>query len=233
MMEEKYLDIDLNCHVVYSEVCKKIIQEKIAIHYPENKDEIWSQIQQQYVDYLKKWRTDLGGKRNYHNGQGGTYDSIAMMCYWVVCKEKTDIKEVEEMMNSLFLPSFRKLSFVDINKPFWKKILYYSFKVAAKKCSKWPDYDMEVAPYKKDEPIYYEFKTCPIADFARKFSLEEVIPAICNPDYAGLAYMSANLIRKGNCCSDDKCDYTICGDKDELCKKHPQYVDEKGYIRNK
>ncbi len=175
MMEEKYLDIALNCHVIYSDACKKIIQEKVAIHYPEDKEEIWQQIQQQYVDYLKKWRTDLGGKRNYHNAQGGTYDSIAMMCYWVVCKEKTDIKEVEEMMNSQFLPSFSKLSFVDINKPFWKKILYYSFKVAAKKCSKWPDYDMRVAPYKKDEPIYYEFKTCPIADFARELSLQEVM----------------------------------------------------------
>lgn len=175
MMEEKYLDIALNCHVIYSDACKKIIQEKVAIHYPEDKEEIWQQIQQQYVDYLKKWRTDLGGKRNYHNAQGGTYDSIAMMCYWVVCKEKTDIKEVEEMMNSQFLPSFSKLSFVDINKPFWKKILYYSFKVAAKKCSKWPDYDMRVAPYKKDEPIYYEFKTCPISDFARELSLQEVM----------------------------------------------------------
>ncbi len=232
-MDDKLLDVDLNCHVIYSDVCKRIIQEKIALHYPDNKEAIWEKVQQQYVNYLKKWRTDLGGKKNYHNAQGGTYDSIAMMCYWVVCKEKTDIKEVEEMMNALFLPSFKKISFVDINKEFWKKILYFSFKVAAKKCSKWPDYDMRVQPYKKGEPIRYEFKACPIAQFACEFGLQEIMPAMCNPDYAGLAYLSATLIRKGNCCSDDKCDYTITANEDELCQQHPQYVDEKGYIRNR
>lgn len=120
------------------------------------------------------------------------------------------------MMNDLFLPSFSKLSFVDINKEFWKKILYFLFKVTAKKCSKWPDYDMWVSPYKKGEPIYYEFKTCPITDFARQFSLQEVMSAMCNLDL--LAYTSAQLIRKDNCCSDDKCDYMICANKDELCR---------------
>lgn len=29
-----------------------------------------------------------------------------------------------------------------------------------------------------------------------------------------------------------KCDYTICGDRDEYLKEHPEYVDEAGFRRN-
>ena len=35
---------------------------------------------QTYADFLSDWRTDLGGKRNFHNGVVGTYDCIAIMC---------------------------------------------------------------------------------------------------------------------------------------------------------
>ena len=35
--------------------------------------------------------------------------------------------EMEEIEENLILPSFRKLRFVDINKPFWKKLMYRAF----------------------------------------------------------------------------------------------------------
>ena len=35
------------------------------------------------------------------------------------------------------------------------------------------------------------------------------------------------------CVDGDKCDYTICGENDEYATAHPEYVDEKGFIRNK
>lgn len=46
-------------------------------------------MQLKYVDYLKDWRTDLGGKSSFHNGAGGTYDCIAIMTYYAVCKDVT------------------------------------------------------------------------------------------------------------------------------------------------
>ena len=46
------------------------------------------------------------------------------MSYYVVCKDVTSFKEVEEMAANLIVPSFKKLQFVDINKPFWKKLMY-------------------------------------------------------------------------------------------------------------
>ena len=67
-------------------------------HYPEKqREEIWTKVQLQYVDFLKDWRTDLGGKKNFHNGAGGTYDCIAIMAYFVVCKDVTNLDEIEAM----------------------------------------------------------------------------------------------------------------------------------------
>ena len=88
------------------------------------REAIWEKVQRQYADFLSDWRTDLGGKRNFHNGVGGTYDCIAIMSYYVVCKAVTSFREIEEMEENLILPIFRKLRFVDCNKPFWRRLMY-------------------------------------------------------------------------------------------------------------
>ena len=41
-------------------------------------------------------------------------------------------------------------------------------------CDKWHDYEMSVAPYETDKPIYYEFTACPAAEFAIKHGLTAV-----------------------------------------------------------
>lgn len=72
-MKNKDLKFDKNCHVLYSKACEKEIKKKIALHYPKSEQEnVWTRVQLQYVEYLKDWRKDLGGKKNFHNGKGGT-----------------------------------------------------------------------------------------------------------------------------------------------------------------
>lgn len=221
-------------HVLYSKACKEQIQAKIALHYPaEQREVIWTQVQKQYVDFLKDWRTDLGGKKNFHNGIGGTYDCIALMAYYVICKSVTNLDEIEEMEGNLFLPAFRKLKFVNVNKSFFKRMLHFSFATAGKKCLKWNDYKMNVAAYQKGKPIYYEFTECPVAEFAKQFDLLEVMPALCNPDYTAMELLHAKLVRTTTCSNGSKCDYMICGDEDEYCRQHPEYKDAQGYRRNK
>ena len=86
-MKDKKLLFDRKCHVLYSRPCKKEIRAKIALHYPEaERETVWEQVQRQYADFLSDWRTDLGGKKNFHNGVGGTYDCIAIMSSYAVCK---------------------------------------------------------------------------------------------------------------------------------------------------
>lgn len=233
-MEDEKLTFDHTCHVLYSKACKEQIQAKIALHYPaEQREAVWTQVQKQYVDFLKDWRTDLGGKKNFHNGTGGTYDCIALMAYYVICKSVTNLDEIEEMEGNLFLPAFRKLKFVNVNKAFFKRLLHFSFATAGKKCLKWNDYKMNVAAYQKDKPIYYEFTECPVAEFAKQFDLLEVMPALCNPDYTAMELLHAKLVRTTTCSNGSKCDYMICGDEDEYCRQHPEYKDVQGYRRNK
>ena len=233
-MRDTDLQFDHRCHVIYSKPCKKQIQKKIALHYPEKQQgAVWEKVQRKYGEFLSDWRTDLGGKKNFHNGSGGTYDCIALMAYYVVCREVTNLAEIEEMEGELFLPAFRILKFVDCNRPFFKKLMYASFQSAEKKCDRWNDYRMNVAPYSKEGPIYYEFTECPIAEFAQKHGLLEVMPALCNPDFTAMEMIHAKLIRKTTCANGCRCDYTICGDRDPYVKEHPEYVDEEGYRRNR
>ena len=234
-MKESDLQFDRRCHVLYSKPCKKEIRDKIARHYPvDERETVWEKVQRQYVDYLADWRTDLGGKRNFHNGVCGTYDCIALIAYYKVCREVTGIAEIEGMMSAMLLPPFRRLGrFVDCNRPLWRKLLYRAFLRAKKRCDRWGDYDMSLAPYDENKHIYYEFTACPTAEFAKKHGLMEVMPALCNGDYDAMALLHARLVRTSTCSNGCKCDYTICGDRDEYIKKHPEYRDEAGYRRNK
>ena len=233
-MKDEELEFDRSCHVLYSAPCKEQMLEKIALHYPpEERDAVWERVQKKYVEFISDWRTDLGGKNNFHNGPGGNYDCVALMAYYVVCRDVTSLAEIEEMEGELFLPSFRKLKFVDCNKPIFKRLMHFAFTNAKKRCDKWGDFKMNVAPFDKDKPIYYEFTECPTAEFAKAHGLLEVMPALCNPDFAAMELIHARLVRTTTCANGCKCDYTIVGDRDAYLEEHPEYRDEAGYRRNK
>ena len=234
-MNDNELSFDRSCHVLYSKACKRQIREKIALHYPEaEREAVWERVQRQYVDFLSDWRTDLGGRKNFHNGAGGNYDCVALMAYYTVCREVTGLAEIEEMEGNLFLPAFRILSkFVNCNRPLFKRLMYQSFRNAKRQCDKWGDFQMNLAPFDKDRPIYYEFTACPTAEFAKKHGLLEVMPALCNPDFAAMELIHARLVRKTTCANGERCDYTVCGDRDPYLGEHPEYRDEAGYRRNR
>ncbi len=234
-MKDSDLQFDRSVHVLYSKPCKKQILAAIARHYPAPEQEaVWTRVQKQYAAFLTGWRTDLGGKKNFHNGPGGNYDCVALMAYYVVCKEKTSLAEIERMEANLFLPAFRTLRrFVNAKSPLVQKLLYRSFQNAKQQCDKWGDFVMNLAPFDKEKPIYYEFTACPTADFAREHGLLEVMPALCNPDYEAMELIGAKLVRTTTCANGCKCDYTICPAGDPYCTQHPEYRDEAGYRRNK
>ena len=156
-----------------------------------------------------------------------------IMSYYVVCKAATSFREIEEMEENLILPTFRKLKFVDCNKPFWRKLMYKAFVRAKSGCDKWHDYEMTVAPYENGKPIYYEFTSCPAAEFAIRHGLTDIMPALCNVDYASMELLHARLVRTTTCVDGCRCDYTICGDQDPYLKEHPEYRDEAGFRKNK
>lgn len=233
-MKECELDINRKCHVVYTKKCKNVILKYLGKHYRKDEiDSVFTAVQKQFVEYLKPWRTDLGGKKNPRNGVSGTYDCIMFFSYYVVCKDVTSFEEIEKMCEEIFLEGFRRLSFVDANRPFFKKLLYVAFTKAKKRCDKWPDYEMTVEPYRKGEPLRYKFTSCPVAEFAREHGLVDILPALCNVDYPSLEVMHARLVRTTTLGKGDYCDYAIVGDRDPYLEKHPEYRDENGGRWNK
>ena len=111
--------------------------------------------------------------------------------------------------------------------------MYKAFVRAKSGCDKWHDYEMSVTPYENSKPIYYEFTACPAAKFAKRFGFTDIMPALCNVDYASMELLHARLVRTTTCVDGCRCDYTICGDQDSYAKEHPEYRDENGYRRNK
>ena len=77
--------------------------------------------------------------------------------------------------------------------------MYKSFVRAKAGCDKWHDYEMTVAPYEKNKPIYYEFTACPAAEFAIRHDLTEIMPALCNVDFAAMELLHARLVRTTTC----------------------------------
>ena len=68
------LKIDLDKHVMYSPLMEKIIKGRLKKKYKGDAIErMWEKVQQQYSYFLKDFPY-LGGKKNTHNGTGGTYD---------------------------------------------------------------------------------------------------------------------------------------------------------------
>lgn len=168
-MKDSALKFDRRCHVIYSPACGKSIRRAIALHYPpEERENVWERVQLRYVEFLGKMRTDLGGRKNFHNGRGGTYDCVALTAYYDVCRKVSSIEEIEKMTCALILPAFRRLRFVNCNNPFMKMLMYRAFLNAKKQCDRWGDYKMNLKPFSPDKPIRYEFTECPVAEFAKR-----------------------------------------------------------------
>lgn len=80
---------------MYSKECRNEIIRYIKKNYPADKaDSVFNAVDKKYAEFLKDFRTDLGGKKNFHNGLGSTYDCIAVFSYYTVCRDYICIEEL-------------------------------------------------------------------------------------------------------------------------------------------
>ena len=230
--------INLKKHVMYSPLMEKIIKEHLGKKYEgAAADQMWEMVQRQYVDFLRDLPY-LGGKKNTHNGTGGTYDCIMIFAYYEALGHIPDLDELYDMNCEAFLTGFKGLAKVaNANKPFVRRILHLAFNATAKSkynCdSEQPTgYIMKVDKYDKAIGPKYIFERCPIAEFAKAHGYLDIMPAFCNSDYPAMEMIHGHLIRKYTCANADICDYWIVGDESEAAKAHPKKTDDKGYWYN-
>ncbi|MBR1685255.1 MAG: L-2-amino-thiazoline-4-carboxylic acid hydrolase [Clostridia bacterium] len=232
------VQIDLTKHVMYSPLMEKIVREHLARKYPESEIEpMWNRVQEQYAAFLEDLPY-LGGKKNTHNGVGGTYDCIMIFAYYEALDHAPGMDELYDMNCEAFLTGFKGLAKVaNANRPLVRRILQMAFKATEK--SKYncdpdqpPGYIMKVDKYDKAVGPRYIFERCPIAEFAKAHGYLDVMPAFCNSDYPAMEMIHGHLIRTTTCANGDKCDYWIVGDASEAAKQHPKKTDDRGYWYN-
>ena len=87
-MEDKELVFDREHHILYTKQCREEILNKISLHYSaEDVEKIFTKVQLQYIEFLKDYRTDLGGKKNFYNGAAEI--TIVLLCSFIMwCAKK-------------------------------------------------------------------------------------------------------------------------------------------------
>lgn len=234
-MKEKELRFDRSRHLLYSRTVKKVMLKHLAETYDTDAaDRIWGQIQETYVKFLEDMPF-IGGRKNAQ--ARGVYDSIALFAYYEAVPDKPSFEEISVMNLETFVPAMQRKGFLNMNRSWVLRLQHFVFKSIAQKAKRhereWVgNYHMEVRPYDRDKGIYYEFTSCPIADFAKRNGYSDIMPAFCNPDYPMLEAMHGGLIRKSTCAHGSCCDYWIVGNRSAYLEKHLLKKDEEGYFYN-
>lgn len=236
-MKNKELAFDRTTHILYSKHAEKLIRAQLRRDYgAAQADELWEKVQLQYAEYLKD-APDMGGKSNAH--AMGIYDGHLVFAYYTVLPVKPTIEHLQALTDEIFMSSLRTLGkLFNMNSGWQLRLLSKIFQKvgAADKATetRYPEsFHMVNEPFDaKNGVIQYCFTRCPHADFAKAHGLEHIMPALCNCDYVGMAYLHAGLIRRGTLMHGDCCDYCIVGDKNPLLRHHPCVTDENGFWVN-
>lgn len=104
---------------------------------------------------------------------------------------------------------------------FLRNCLYKSYRKYAEKVAEkqekgeWTDtWGMIVNPNNTDEGIAFTLVGCPLADYAKKYGYEELMPHMCTLDHAYAKIMHARLIRTHTVAAgSDSCDYWYVPDR--------------------
>ena len=235
MIKDKNLNIDYKKHYIYSKQCKEKVYEYVKKHYENDYDKKFEEVQLKFVEFLKDV-PPIGGSKNFHNkGVAANMDCFFLMAYYTVCKYHISVKEIDEIEEELFLPTFArlaKLKFINANKEIIKKLIYKRFITVERESNKYGDYIMHLDKYEKEKPLHYYFSTCVVSEFASNHGIKEIMPAMCNPDFRAMEALHAKLIRSKTLAFSDICDYYIVGDEDEFVKLHPEYINGDGFKVN-
>jgi hypothetical protein len=223
MMKEKDLPIDLTKHKVYSKNAKKCVQKLLHRYYDEKTSAVlWEKIQLQYCEYLKGEPAMAGSKITV-----SIYDPILIFAWYTVVPDKPLLEDIQQDVYDCFMGSFDLLGRIfDLNRKADNRMAGRIFKktsdIRADEAEKYPaSFRMGGFDYDKENGVVrYSFTQCPNAEFAKRHHMEDVLPVMCNCDHMAMQKLHAVLIREGTCCTADRCDYCIAGDRNPIAAEY-------------
>ena len=109
--------------------------------------------------------------------------------------------------------------FMNLNRPFCMKSMGKMMHQNAEWLEQHPQYkskswDFNFDASKHRDGFYYHFTQCPLNNFARREGLLDILPVMCDMDFATAKLMHAKLHREQTLASDGRiCDYWYVGDQ--------------------
>ena len=220
-MLEKDLPFDRAKHAIYTKNARKCVQKLLRRYYDERTAaDLWEKIQLQYCEYLKD-EPALGGVKM----TASIYDPILIFAWYRVIPDKPPLEDIQQDVFECFMGAFSFLGKVfNLNRGLDNRLANRIFKRAnnlrVEEIRRFPaSFRMGGYAY-EDGVVRYCFTQCPNAEFARRHHMEDVLPVMCNCDHLAMQALHATLIREGTCCTADRCDYCIVGDRHPIAAEY-------------
>ena len=230
-MRERDLPFDRSKHAIYTKSAKKCVQKLLRRYYDERTAaRLWEKIQLQYCEFLKD-EPALGGVKMTTS----IYDPILIFAWYQVIPDKPPLEDVQQDVFECFMGAFLLLGKVfDLNRKFDNRLASRVFQragdIRVKEIEKFPA-SFRMGGYTfEDGVVRYCFTQCPNAEFAKRHHMEDVLPLMCNCDHLAMQALHATLIREGTCCTADRCDYLIVGDRHPLAAEYALTRAENGLL---
>ena len=197
-------------------------------HYPKERKQIASRAKE-LLPKLRANAPDLGGKEN------ALASNLNMFLLFLAFYEASDRRMAEDALDEIIADLYERLKFLggimNINRPGFLKLLRkymyrsyqkYADKVELKRSKgEWLEtWGMIVNPNKTDEGFAFTLVGCPLAEYARKYGYEKLMPHICALDHSYAKIMHSKLLRTHTVATgSDSCDYWYVPDESETAKK--------------
>ena len=203
---------------------EKAIMRYLKKHYPCEMKRIIARAKR-IRPKLAKRAPDIGGKENILAGNLDMF--ILFLSYYEASEHRMDGAAIDEIIDDVY-SRLRPLSiFMNINDSLLlsvlRKYLYgsygrYARKVRKKRAeNKWLDtWGMVVDPNKTDVGFAFTLVGCPIAEYAKKFGYEELMPHLCALDHAYARLIRTHTVATGA----DSCDYWYVPDKSRTAREY-------------
>ncbi len=198
-------------------------------HYPGEVKGIMKRAER-ILPRLKAKAPDIGGRENILASNLDMF--LLFLSFYEATDQKMDGSAIDEIIANLynrlkFLNRIMNINcrwFLDLlRKHLYKSYQRYAAKVKEKRSNgKWLEtWDMIVNPENTDEGFAFTLVGCPIAEYAKKYGYEELVPHMCALDHSYAKIMHSRLIRTHTVATgSDSCDYWYVPDRSDVAQHY-------------
>lgn len=152
------------------------------------------------------------------------YEALIFVSLWRASDGTIDEQDLRGIVSDVISAPMMKIMglYINMNKPTGIKRMKHMFEKNVRWLESHPEckeysWDFNFDDEKNGEGFYYYFTRCPINSLARRENFLEILPVLCDIDFATASLMHAKLYRQQTLAQGEKmCDYWYIGDKKQI-----------------